>query len=158
MLSKLVVDMPTYEYRCDTCDLRFDIVQSFADDALTKCPKASDEASPASCASPGKGKVKKVFSAPAITFKGDGFYKNDSRVGAGKSSSAATAGDSSDSKSNGSSKDSSSDSSSGGSDKGSSSKSSSKDSNGGGKGDSGNKSSSQSGSKSATSQPVPAGA
>ena len=144
--------MPTYEYRCQTCDLCFDIVQSFADDALTKCPKASDEASPAGCASPGKGKVKKVFSAPAITFKGDGFYKNDSRVGAGKSSSAA---DSSDSKSSDSSKDSSSDSSNGGSDKGSSSKSSGS----GGKSKSDSSSgSSKSGSKSSTSQPVPAGA
>ena len=151
--------MPTYEYRCQTCDLCFDIVQSFADDALTKCPKASDEASPAGCASPGKGKVKKVFSAPAITFKGDGFYKNDSRVGAGKSGSATAADNDggstgSDSKSSGSSKDSNSDSSSGSGDKGSSSKSSGS----GGKGDSGNKSSSQPKSKSATSQPVPAGA
>ena len=147
--------MPTYEYRCDTCDLRFDIVQSFADDALTKCPKASDEASPASCASPGKGKVKKVFSAPAITFKGDGFYKNDSRVGAGKSGSAAAAADSSDSSSSSDSKSDSSKNNNSGSDKGSSSKS---DGGGSGKGDSGNKSSSQSDSKSATSQPVPAGA
>ncbi len=72
--------MPTYEYRCRTCDVRFDVQQSFADDSLTSCPAAGSEQSPAACIAPGEGVVRKVFSAPSITFKGDGFYKTDSRA------------------------------------------------------------------------------
>lgn len=78
--------MPTYEYQCRTCEARFDAVQSFADAALTLCPQAEEAFSPAECVLPGEGEVKKVFSVPAITFKGDGFYKTDSRRAAGKSS------------------------------------------------------------------------
>ena len=74
--------MPTYEYQCRTCETRFDVVQSFADDALTLCPQAEEAFSPAECVLPGEGVVKKVFSVPAITFKGDGFYKTDSRKAA----------------------------------------------------------------------------
>ena len=78
--------MPTYEYRCRTCDVRFEVRQSFAEDSLTSCPAAGSEQSPAACVAPGEGVVRKVFSAPSIAFKGDGFYKTDSRsssVGAG---------------------------------------------------------------------------
>lgn len=60
------------------------MVQSFADAALTLCPQAGEAFSPAECELPGEGTVKKVFSVPAITFKGDGFYKTDSRKAAGK--------------------------------------------------------------------------
>jgi putative FmdB family regulatory protein len=64
--------VPTYEYRCATCDRTFDVVQSFHDDALTECP---------TCGSP----VRKVFGNVGIVFKGSGFYKNDSRsTGASK--------------------------------------------------------------------------
>lgn len=76
--------MPTYEYQCRTCEARFDVMQSFADDALSACPQVGDAASPAACVSPGEGVVKKVFSVPAITFKGDGFYKTDSRKASAK--------------------------------------------------------------------------
>ena len=92
--------MPTYEYQCRTCETRFDVVQSFADDALTSCPQAGEAVSPAECVLPGEGVVKKVFSVPAITFKGDGFYKTDSRKaasngsGRAKSDDAGTEGDS----------------------------------------------------------------
>lgn len=72
--------MPTYEYVCRSCDARFEIVQSFADSALTKCPQVESSASPEACLSPGKGEVKKVYFAPSITFKGEGFYKTDSRA------------------------------------------------------------------------------
>ena len=58
--------MPTYQYRCQTCSHEFEEKQSFADDALTDCPIGA-------C----KGAVKKVFSGVGISFKGDGFYKND---------------------------------------------------------------------------------
>ena len=78
--------MPTYEYQCRTCETRFDVVQSFADNALTSCPQAGEAISPAECVLPGEGVVKKVFSVPAITFKGDGFYKTDSRKAASNGS------------------------------------------------------------------------
>jgi len=58
--------MPTYEYRCKSCDHQFDIVQSFSDDSLTVCPECG-------------GPLKKVFGNVGITFKGSGFYKTDSR-------------------------------------------------------------------------------
>ena len=58
--------MPTYQYHCRDCDQELETVQSFTDDALTTCP---------SC----KGSLRKVFAAPGISFKGSGFYKNDSR-------------------------------------------------------------------------------
>jgi len=68
--------LPTYEYRCDSCEKNFDVVQSFHDDPVTACP---------TCGSP----VRKVFGNVGIVFKGSGFYKTDSRPGAAK----APAGD-----------------------------------------------------------------
>ncbi len=83
--------MPTYQYRCRECDEDLEVVQSFTDDPLTKCPNCKKKA------------LRKVFAAPGIAFKGSGFYKNDSRSGA-KSASATSstngaAGDKSDTKS-----------------------------------------------------------
>ncbi len=66
--------MPTYQYRCDRCGEQFDLWQSFSDDTLTVCPGTGG---PDACVSPGEGPVRKVFSSVGITFKGDGFYKND---------------------------------------------------------------------------------
>ncbi|MCY3862671.1 MAG: FmdB family transcriptional regulator [bacterium] len=89
--------MPAYDYNCQTCGTLFEVIQSFSEDSLTLCPKADSIVSPAACTQPGKGQVSKVFSVPSITFKGDGFYRNDSRSGA-KSSTVAgssTNGDSS---------------------------------------------------------------
>lgn len=57
--------MPTYSYRCTECMEAFDIVQSFTDEALTECPAC------------GK-RLRKVFSAVGIAFKGSGFYRTDS--------------------------------------------------------------------------------
>ncbi|NKZ06556.1 FmdB family zinc ribbon protein [Actinomadura latina] len=82
--------MPTYQYVCTECGEPLEIVQKFSDDALTDCPACS-------------GRLRKVFSAAGIIFKGSGFYRTDSR-GSGKSSS--TAGVSSNGSSNGSSGDS----------------------------------------------------
>jgi putative FmdB family regulatory protein len=62
--------MPTYEYRCTNCDEHLEVVQSFADDPLTECPKCG-------------GPLRKVFSPVGIILKGSGFYKTDSR-GSGK--------------------------------------------------------------------------
>ncbi|MBK3385212.1 FmdB family zinc ribbon protein [Streptomyces albidoflavus] len=67
--------MPTYQYQCTECGEGLEAVQKFTDDALTVCP---------SC----EGRLKKVFSAVGIVFKGSGFYRNDSR---GASSSSAPA-------------------------------------------------------------------
>ena len=85
--------MPTYEYRCRTCDARFEVQQSFSEDSLTHCPTAAAEQSPPACVAPGEGDVRKVFSAPSITFKGDGFYKTDSRSGATRGANGKKAGD-----------------------------------------------------------------
>jgi len=70
--------MPTYDYRCDECENVFEVFQSFSEDALSKCPEED-------CA----GEVKKIFSAPGISFKGSGFYKNDSRTKSSSSSSSS---------------------------------------------------------------------
>ena len=100
--------MPTYDYQCSTCNVHFELFQSFSEDTLKKCPTKKSGNSPEGCASPGKGKVSKVFSAPGISFKGSGFYKNDSRSGSSSSSSSDSSSSSSDSGSSSSSSDSSS--------------------------------------------------
>lgn len=83
--------MPTYSYACTECDNRFDIVQSFSDDALTVCPQCS-------------GKLRKLFNSVGIVFKGSGFYRTDSRGGASTASEPAkTSSDSNGSTGNGSS-------------------------------------------------------
>ena len=87
--------MPTYHYRCETCDASFDVVQSFSDDALKRCPGKRSGLGPPECTNPGKGKVAKVFSAPGITFKGSGFYRNDSRSGSGGNGSSKSSSSSS---------------------------------------------------------------
>ena len=82
--------MPTYEYRCKDCGEHLEVVQSFADDPLTECPKCG-------------GSLKKVFNSVGIAFKGSGFYKNDSRSGSTTSSAGSSAGSSTGSTSGGSS-------------------------------------------------------
>ncbi|QLY32510.1 FmdB family zinc ribbon protein [Nocardia huaxiensis] len=77
--------MPTYSYACTECDNKFDIVQSFSDDALTVCPACN-------------GKLRKLFNSVGIVFKGSGFYRTDSRNGS-TSSEAAKPSSSSDSSS-----------------------------------------------------------
>ncbi|MFD6227390.1 FmdB family zinc ribbon protein [Streptomyces sp. NPDC060232] len=68
--------MPTYQYQCTECGEGLEAVQKFTDDALTVCPNCD-------------GRLKKVFSAVGIVFKGSGFYRNDSR-GASSSSTPAS--------------------------------------------------------------------
>ncbi|MFF4834661.1 FmdB family zinc ribbon protein [Streptomyces sp. NPDC001315] len=89
--------MPTYQYQCTECGEGLEAVQKFTDDALTECPNCG-------------GRLKKVFSAVGIVFKGSGFYRNDSR-GSSSSSSPATSKPSTSSSSSSSSTSSSSSSS-----------------------------------------------
>ena len=58
--------MPTYQYACTECGHAFEQFQNFSDDTLTVCP---------SC----EGRLRKVFNAVGVVFKGSGFYRNDSR-------------------------------------------------------------------------------
>ncbi|WP_166022151.1 FmdB family zinc ribbon protein [Streptomyces chilikensis] len=73
--------MPTYQYQCTECGEGLEAVQKFTDDALTECPNC-------------QGRLKKVFSAVGIVFKGSGFYRNDSRGSSSSSTPAAKSGSS----------------------------------------------------------------
>lgn len=68
--------MPLYEYECDACGQRFELIQKFSD------------ASPAACDKCGKGPVRRLLSSPAIQFKGSGWYITD-YAQKGKSDSAS---------------------------------------------------------------------
>ena len=70
--------MPTYEYRCKSCGHALEVVQSFTDETLTKCPNCK------------RKQLKKVFGSIGITFKGSGFYKTDSRSGSSSSAASST--------------------------------------------------------------------
>ncbi|WP_124266074.1 FmdB family zinc ribbon protein [Streptomyces sp. ADI98-10] len=82
--------MPTYQYQCTECGEGLEAVQKFTDDALTVCPSCD-------------GRLKKVFSAVGIVFKGSGFYRNDSRGSSSSSTPASATSKSSDSASTSSS-------------------------------------------------------
>ena len=69
--------MPTYQYSCTGCDERLEVVQKFTDEPLTECPACH-------------GRLRKVFSPVGVVFKGSGFYRTDSRAGAGAKSGAKT--------------------------------------------------------------------
>ena len=56
--------MPLYEYQCDVCAHRFEVIQKFSDSPVDVCPKCG-------------GQVKKLLSSPAIQFKGTGWYITD---------------------------------------------------------------------------------
>lgn len=58
--------MPTYSYACTACGHRFDAQQAFTDPSLTECPECT-------------GRLRKLFGAVGVVFKGSGFYRTDSR-------------------------------------------------------------------------------
>ncbi|MFA5467827.1 MAG: FmdB family zinc ribbon protein [Sphaerochaetaceae bacterium] len=58
--------MPIYEYACDECKCELEFEQKMSDEPLTVCPRCS-------------GRLRRVFNASSIIFKGSGFYVNDSR-------------------------------------------------------------------------------
>jgi putative FmdB family regulatory protein len=63
--------MPLYEYECDACAHRFEVIQKFSDPPADTCP---------SCG----GTVRRLLSSPAIQFKGSGWYITDyARKGSG---------------------------------------------------------------------------
>ena len=76
--------MPTYVYKFIDTDETIEVQQSFSDDTLTEYAHPETGATLP---------VKKVFLPVGVTFKGDGFYKTDSRAGAKKKSSGSTSGD-----------------------------------------------------------------
>jgi putative FmdB family regulatory protein len=78
--------VPTYQYSCTDCGHFFEAVQSFSDDSLTVCPVC-------------KGKLRKVFNAVGVVFKGSGFYRNDSRSPQKSGAEGASSGSSSGEKS-----------------------------------------------------------
>lgn len=68
--------MPTYQYVCTACGEQSEIVQKFTDAPLTDCLACG-------------GRLRKVFSAVGIVFKGSGFYRTDSRAAAKEAAGAA---------------------------------------------------------------------
>ena len=78
--------MPTYQYACTECGHRLEAVQSFTDDPLSICPECT-------------GRLRKVFSAVGVVFKGSGFYLTDSRAANAANAAKETVGSKSESKS-----------------------------------------------------------
>lgn len=80
--------MPLYEYECQECAERLEAIQKFSDPPYKICPQCG-------------GDLKKLFSAPAIKFKGSGFYITDYAKSSGSgeatknSPSSGSSGDSS---------------------------------------------------------------
>ncbi|HMH08980.1 MAG TPA: zinc ribbon domain-containing protein [Terriglobales bacterium] len=75
--------MPLYEYECKKCHHRFERIQKFSDPHVKKCPKC-------------RGPIEQVISAPAVQFKGSGWYVTDyAKKTTAPSSSSASNGDSS---------------------------------------------------------------
>lgn len=93
--------MPTYQYQCTDCGEALEVHQSFTDDALTECPAC-------------QGRLRKVFNAVGVVFKGSGFYRNDSRgtTTSSETSSSSSSSSSSASKDSGAAKEKTSTSSS----------------------------------------------
>ena len=77
--------MPLYEYQCEACSRRFEVIRKFSDPELQVCTLC------------GKGPVQRLMSSPAIQFKGSGWYITDySQKGkaGGESSSTSSPSDS----------------------------------------------------------------
>jgi len=79
--------MPLYEYQCKKCKHRFEKIQKFSDKMLTKCPECG-------------GSIEQMISAPAVQFKGSGWYVTDypKKSSESQTSSSESEGGSKDSK------------------------------------------------------------
>ncbi|MGA8310240.1 MAG: zinc ribbon domain-containing protein [Terriglobales bacterium] len=74
--------MPLYEYECKKCHHRFEKIQKFSDPHVKKCPECG-------------GPIEQVISAPAVQFKGSGWYVTDyAKKSSASSSSSSSNGDS----------------------------------------------------------------
>jgi putative FmdB family regulatory protein len=62
--------VPLYEYECEKCTDRFEVIQKVDAKPLRRCPKCG-------------GKVNRLISAPAIQFRGSGWYVTDYGKGTG---------------------------------------------------------------------------
>lgn len=71
--------MPLYEYECKKCGHRFERIQKFSDAMVKKCPDCG-------------GKVEQMISAPAVQFKGSGWYVTDYAKRSGPPSSSDSGG------------------------------------------------------------------
>jgi putative FmdB family regulatory protein len=69
--------MPLYEFQCKKCGHRFERIQRFSDPLIKKCPDCG-------------GKVEQLLSAPAVQFKGSGWYVTDYRTKPAAGSPAAS--------------------------------------------------------------------
>ena len=76
--------MPLYEYQCPKCGHRFERIQKFSDPDPKKCPEC------------GAGKLERLLHAPAVQFKGSGWYVTDyARKGSSSSKSSEKSAESS---------------------------------------------------------------
>ena len=64
MFRNRLTRMPLYEYQCKKCGHRFEKIQKFSDKMVKKCPECG-------------GAVEQLVSAPAVQFKGSGWYVTD---------------------------------------------------------------------------------
>ena len=71
--------MPLYEYQCEVCGHRFEVIQKYSDAPIETCQRCN-------------GAVRKLLSSPAIQFKGSGWYITD-YARTGKTDSASTGGE-----------------------------------------------------------------
>jgi putative FmdB family regulatory protein len=78
--------MPIYEYQCNACKDRHEVIQSISEAPLSQCSKCG-------------GELRKLFSSPAIQFKGSGFYKTDYPSSSSSSGSTSKSGSSTESSS-----------------------------------------------------------
>lgn len=69
--------MPLYEYLCKKCGNRFEKIQKFSDPEIKECPQCS-------------GEVERLLSAPAVQFKGTGWYVTDYARKSGSSSASGS--------------------------------------------------------------------
>jgi putative FmdB family regulatory protein len=72
--------MPLYEYECKKCKHRFERIQKFSDPHVKKCPECG-------------GAVEQVISAPAVQFKGSGWYVTDYGKGGSSGGSSKNGGE-----------------------------------------------------------------
>jgi putative FmdB family regulatory protein len=79
--------VPLYEYQCKVCHHRFEKIQKFSDPLVTECPEC------------GEDEVEQMISAPAIQFKGSGWYVNDYAKKGSNQGSSSSKSDGSESKS-----------------------------------------------------------